>query len=276
MRPNPRLRRLRLAFAALALVFSALVLRLGGGWVLAAQVRVLVDVPAPGTDSLYWFPDGEHLLLINEFSPEYQALTSFRFLIFDLSTKSVTPIESVPDSNSLRAEGSVTLCTLDESTGRYYLFSTSGAVVRSSDPSLCTPAEGWRFDGRDLPYFMAPEAESIMERPRFNLVSNDGKHYLAELGTFTKLGPNLDLLPGTPYASFSVAAIAEHREGGGVVYRLPPEKYLAVFGQWLAGGGGRNLLALVVIPREEAERMPVTGGMEMNQKFRLLVLEVVP
>lgn len=214
--------------------------------------------------------------MINEFSPGYQALTSYRFLIFDFPTRSVTPVESVPDPNSLRSEGSVTLCTLDESTGCYYLFSTSGAVVRSSDPSLCTPAEGWRFDGLGLPYFMAPEAESIMERPRFNLVSNDGKYYLAELDTFTKLEPNLDLLPGTPYASFSVAAIAEHREGGGVVYRLPPEKYLAVFGQWLAGGSGRNLLALVVIPRQEAERMPVTGGTEMNQKFRLLVLEVVP
>lgn len=60
MRPNPRSRRLRLASAALALVFSALVpwLGLGGGWALAAQVRVLVDVPAPGTDSLYWSPTG--------------------------------------------------------------------------------------------------------------------------------------------------------------------------------------------------------------------------
>ncbi|HGY10620.1 MAG TPA: hypothetical protein ENK37_11325 [Oceanithermus profundus] len=261
------LRSLGLAFPLFVFVLS-----LGGSRVLAAQVRVLVDVPAPGTDSLYWFPDGQHLLLINVFNPT-PGTQRLRFLVFDITSQKVTPVS---EEGELGTDGASTLCLANTGLGCYYLFSASGAVVRSSDPSLCTPAEGWRFDGLDLPYLMGTYAEFVMDRPRFNLVSNDGKHYLAELGTFTKLEPNLDLLPGTPYASFSVAAIAEHREGGGVVYRLPPEKYLAVFGQWLAGGGGRSLLALVVIPREEAERMPVTGGMEMNQKFRLLVLEVVP
>ncbi|WP_287370157.1 hypothetical protein, partial [Oceanithermus sp.] len=150
MRPNPRLRRLRLALAALALVFSALVLQLGGGWVLAAQVRVLVDVPAPGTDSLYWFPDGEHLLLINVFNPT-PGTQRLRFLVFDIISHRVTPVS---EEGELGADGASTLCLANTGLGCYYLFSASGAVVRSSDPSLCTPAEGWRFDGLDLPYLM--------------------------------------------------------------------------------------------------------------------------
>ena len=85
------------ALLRLALSFTLLLIP-----ALAEEVKVLLDVPAPYAENVFFFPGGRYLLLVSRDPHDYN---SVRFIVYDIEAKRWIPVKEKVDKRDGLAVG---------------------------------------------------------------------------------------------------------------------------------------------------------------------------
>ncbi len=273
------------AFVGLALLLAFL------APALAEEVKVLLEVPAPGIRNVMWFPDGRHLLLKGRFYNVESHRYDERHLVYDIETKKATPTRFLKRGERLLPPPRLLCYARDENC--YLAVDTQGRFTILDQAKGCQPRLFWYRSDTGIDYDETPLMEwpwwEVGERPSpshfpslYSLVSNSGRYYLKYVFDHYNVLENLwgpqPEASGDPYATLYRYAIAEHRPGGRDVYTFDDAHYVVGY-DWLDNGGGRDLLALLVVDKTELKefyRERISVEELPPNIYRLLVLEVVP
>jgi len=130
------------AFVGLALLLAFLAPALAEG------VKVLLEVPAPFTTDVRWFPDGRHLLLAHcagEFSEEEEGNLPYgvcRFLVFDTQTKRSIPVKRASGRGNWQDPNLLHLA-VDEGSNCLWAISAIGELFIRALPQGVLPFGEW-------------------------------------------------------------------------------------------------------------------------------------
>ena len=115
---------------------------------LAEEVKVLLDLPAPYTTDLRWFPDGRHLLLAHcagVFSEEDEGNLPYgicRFLVFDTQTRRAVPVKLASRRGDWQDPGLVHLA-MDSGGNCLWAVSPAGELYLRALPQEVSPFSDW-------------------------------------------------------------------------------------------------------------------------------------
>ncbi len=92
---------------------------------LAEEVKVLLDVPAPYAENVFWFPGGRYLLLV---ARDWHNVNYRRFVVYDVEKKRWRPVTGEAKSRDELGKGPYVCITADCP----FLVSVSGWYLRAS------------------------------------------------------------------------------------------------------------------------------------------------
>ncbi len=229
-------------------------------------VKVLVDVPAPHAENVFFFPGGRYLLLVaqDRHSTNYR-----RFVVYDIEKKRWRPVTAEAKRREGLGEGPY-VCVAAECpflvsvTGRYLMVSPDEPECRL-DAKIYAEQIGWRGWGTaadPIEHHVAASGRYVLYRAH---ILPDEPHYIGVAADVAILrvpeDPNVwrgvvyDRYPTNPLETFPV------------LWRSDPARPVTT-ASWLHPLlGDRDRLALITTDRDDA----------WNQAtHRLVVLEVVP
>jgi len=231
---------------------------------LAEKVKVLVDVPAPYAENVFWFPGGRYLLLVNrDWSGNYR-----RFVVYDVDKKRWRPVTGEAKSRDELGEGPYVCVTA------YcpFLVSVSGHYLKASveepecrlDAKIYTKQIGWRGWGiaaDPIEHHVSASGRYVLYNV---LILPNEPHYTGVAADVAILQvPNdrdvwfdvtSDHLPTNPLETFPVLWRSEHAHPVTTASWLHPLL------------GNRDRLVLITTDRDDAWN---------KATYRLIVLEVV-
>ena len=230
---------------------------------LAEEVKVLLDLPAPNTSDLQWFPGGRYLL-VSHWADD----NSIHSVVVDVDQKRWKPVRWVQNRNDLGPPPWTCIrlyCNL--------VVSASGTGVKVEDLFTDPACKNWISDVRMANRFVPGDMLYDAAWPANIAVSPSGHYAMMRLQTVGEEGYEYE---GFWIIRFDLGtleeweawdkALAEQRRTP-LVWELPEDR--AVFtATWLYDpSGGPDRIAIVHGDPRETER-----GVSM----RLLVLEITP
>jgi len=233
--------------------------------VLAEEVKVLLDVPAPYAENVFWFPGGRYLLLVNrDWSGNYR-----RFVVYDVDKKRWRSVTGEAKSRDELGEGPYVCVTA------YcpFLVSVSGHYLKASveepecrlDAKIYTKQIGWRGWGiaaDPIEHHVAASGRYVLYKVRSLPEDPDSTGVAADVAIL-QVPENPDVwrsviyqypLSSDPLETFPVLWRSEHARPVTTASWLHPLL------------GNRDRLVLITTDRDDAWN---------KATYRLIVLEVV-
>ena len=230
----------------------------------AEEVKVLLDVPAPYAENVFWFPGGRYLLLVNrDWSGNYR-----RFAVYDVDKKRWRPVTGEAKSRDELGEGPY-VCI---DTGCPFLLSVSGLYLKAEgdEPECSLDSKiqerqigwrGWGIAAWSIEHHVSASGRYVLYKVRSLPEDPDSTGVAADVAILRV--PNdrdiwfdltSDHLPTNPLETFPVLWRSEHARPVTTASWLHPLL------------GDRDRLVLITTDRDDAWN---------KATYRLIVLEVV-